>query len=119
MSLPFLNTNHPPPWQLCLSIADLALLMSSWLTPVEDLVARFGDSHPVPLLEVLTVLPEEVSSRHLRLGANRRDQVTEYCTATCHLVLNLLVRGLEWGGLGRGKERVGGDVCGWGNWQGR
>ncbi|XP_043242941.1 transportin-3-like isoform X1 [Amphibalanus amphitrite] len=76
--------------QLCLSVADLALLMSSWLTPVEDLVARFGDSHPVPLLEVLTVLPEEVGSRHLRLGANRRDQVTAYCTRTCPLVLNLL-----------------------------
>ena len=80
--------------------------MSSWATPVEDLVSRFGDSHPVPLLEVLTVLPEEVGSRQLRLGANRRDQVTEYCTATCPLVLNLLVRGTrgvwKWGEAGGG-----------------
>ena len=77
-------------------MADLALLMSSWLTPVEDLVARFGGSHPVPLLEVLTVLPEEVGSRHLRLGANRRDQVFSYCTRSCPLVLNLLVSALGW-----------------------
>ena len=32
---------------------------------------------PWVLLEVLVVLPEEISSRHLRLGANRRNEITE------------------------------------------
>lgn len=54
--------------QLCLALADLALQMSSWQKPVVDLINRFGGStvYLWPLLEILTVLPEEVNSRSLR-----------------------------------------------------
>ncbi|KAG8222278.1 hypothetical protein J437_LFUL003259 [Ladona fulva] len=61
--------------QLCLALADLALLMAQWQKPLEDLIKRFGQSNLWPLLEILTVLPEEVNSRSLRLGANRRNDV--------------------------------------------
>lgn len=57
--------------QLCLALADLALQMSSWQKPVVDLINRFGGStvYLWPLLEMLTVLPEEVNSRSLRFLA--------------------------------------------------
>ncbi|KFM82504.1 Transportin-3, partial [Stegodyphus mimosarum] len=60
--------------QLCLALADLALQMVAWKTPVQDVIERFASSaqHISTLLEILTVLPEEINSRHLRLGANRR-----------------------------------------------
>ncbi|GLH15985.1 Transportin-3 [Gryllus bimaculatus] len=61
--------------QLCLALADLALQMSSWQSPVLDLINQFGGKHLGPLLEILTVLPEEVNSRSLRLGANRRNEI--------------------------------------------
>lgn len=44
------------------------------------------------LIEILTVLPEEVHSRSLRIGANRRTEIIEdlaYCSNT---VVALLVR---------------------------
>lgn len=54
--------------QLCLALAALALQMSSWQKPVIDLINRFGrtSSSLWPLLEIMTVLPEEVKSKSLR-----------------------------------------------------
>lgn len=54
--------------QLCLALTDLALQMSSWQKPVVDLINRFGGNtaHLWPLLEIMTVFPEEVNSRSLR-----------------------------------------------------
>jgi len=62
--------------QLCLALADLALQMSSWQKPVIDLINRFGGNttNLWPLLEIMTVLPEEVNSRSLR-----------YSTTSCYL----------------------------------
>ena len=50
-----------------------------------------GTSHLRPLLKVLTVLPEELSSRTLRLDANRRSEVLQLFTASTEDVLQLLV----------------------------
>ena len=51
------------PCQLALALADLALQMQTWTSVVSDLIGRFsGDMATVPaLLDVLIVLPEEVS----------------------------------------------------------
>ncbi|XP_035206392.1 transportin-3-like, partial [Stegodyphus dumicola] len=78
--------------QLCLALADLALQMVVWKTPVQDVIERFGSSaqHISTLLEILTVLPEEINSRHLRLGANRRAQVNENFCQVAPQVLQLL-----------------------------
>lgn len=82
--------------------------MASWTTPVQDLIQQFGpgssssvpasspvegDNHPHlwPLLEVLTVLPEEMGSRTLRLGANRRAELRRLFSASTDDVLRLLV----------------------------
>ncbi|KAL4233679.1 Transportin-3 [Mactra antiquata] len=78
--------------QLSLALADLALQMVSWKSPVQDLVQRFGSNAaqlPI-LLEVLIVLPEEINSRSLRLGANRRDEVIEDLKSSSQVVLHLL-----------------------------
>ncbi|KAH7986571.1 hypothetical protein HPB49_025903 [Dermacentor silvarum] len=79
--------------QLSLAMADLALQMSAWKSPVVDLIQRFGcsPSHIPVLLEVLTVLPEELNSRSLRLGANRRNEIIELFTQVSGQVVHLLV----------------------------
>ncbi|OAD72189.1 hypothetical protein PHYBLDRAFT_155725 [Phycomyces blakesleeanus NRRL 1555(-)] len=49
--------------QLCLAVADLAIQITSWKYPVQDIVQKFGkspESHIV-LIEFLKVLPEEMS----------------------------------------------------------
>ena len=71
--------------------------MTSWTTPIHDLIQQFGPKnnfetpHLWPLLEVLTVLPEEMGSRTLRLGANRRSEVLKMFAASTGDVLTLLV----------------------------
>ena len=62
--------------QLSLALADLVLLMTEWQGAVSDIINRLKSTKPAVLLEVLVVLPEEVSSRHLRLGSNRRTEIT-------------------------------------------
>ena len=65
--------------QLCLAMADLILLMPEWTNALSELMAKLsGSPATVPaLLEVLLLLPEEVDSRHLRLGSNRRSQIKQ------------------------------------------
>ena len=59
--------------QLCLALADLLLQIPTWHGAAQQLITKFGseDRHLPALLEMLLVLPEEVNSRSLRLGANR------------------------------------------------
>lgn len=86
------NTNTAIVTQLCLALADLALQMPSWQTPVIDLINRYGGNATSwwPLLEIMTVLPEEVNSRSLRLGSNRRQQVLAELTAIGETVSEFL-----------------------------
>lgn len=44
------------------------------------------------LIEILTVLPEEVHSRSLRIGANRRTEIIEDLAYYSSTVVSLLVR---------------------------
>lgn len=79
--------------QLCLALADLALLMSRWENPVRDLIERLsGNENSLwPLINIITYLPEEVNSRHLRLGANRREEIQKQFESNSNWVLGLLV----------------------------
>ncbi|KAL3266215.1 hypothetical protein HHI36_010397 [Cryptolaemus montrouzieri] len=63
--------------QLCLALADLALQMTSWKRAPLDLINKFSQTNVWPLLEILTVLPEEVEGRAIRLGENRRQELLE------------------------------------------
>eukprot|EP00105_Crassostrea_gigas_P004006 XP_011417072.1 PREDICTED: transportin-3 isoform X1 [Crassostrea gigas] len=83
--------------QLSLALADLALQMASWKDASLDLIQKFGGNpHQMSfLLEVLTVLPEEVNSRSLRLGANRREEITKEFLKASPMMLQLLTAVIE------------------------
>ncbi|XP_077999883.1 transportin-3-like [Glandiceps talaboti] len=83
--------------QLCLALSDLALQMVLWKNASKDMMQRFGnDPKYLPfLLEVLTVMPEEVNSRTLRLGANRRQELTQDFSQSVTMMISLLSNCLE------------------------
>ncbi|XP_077867063.1 transportin-3-like [Saccoglossus kowalevskii] len=47
------------------------------------------------LLEFLTVMPEEVHSRPLRLGANRRDEITTELSESVSMTISMLTTCVE------------------------
>ncbi|XP_058453992.1 transportin-3 isoform X2 [Malaya genurostris] len=74
--------------QLSLALADLALLMSSWRKPVVTLLERFSNNPNMmyAVIELLTLIPEEINSRYLRLGANRRKDILTELETDSNLV---------------------------------
>lgn len=85
--------------QLCLAVADLALLMASWKQPVIDLLDMLSPQPQSvwPLLEILTVMPEEIDSRYLRLGANRREEIHKQLDAAAPKVMEFLCMCMQHG----------------------
>uniref|UniRef100_A0A3Q3F8Y9 Transportin-3 n=1 Tax=Labrus bergylta TaxID=56723 RepID=A0A3Q3F8Y9_9LABR len=83
--------------QLALAIADLALQMASWKGCVHTLIEKYNnDISSMPfLIEILTVLPEEVHSRSLRIGANRRTEIIEDLAYYSSTVVTLLTTCVE------------------------
>lgn len=83
--------------QLALAIADLALQMASWKGCVQTLIEKYSSDETSLsfLLEILTVLPEEVHSRSLRIGANRRTEIIEDLTFSSSTVVSLLMSCIE------------------------
>lgn len=76
--------------QLALALADLALQMSTWEKPVVFIIEKMGQKGSVvALLEVLTVMPEEINA--LKLGKNRRQEFEEELKSAGPIVLDLLV----------------------------
>ncbi|CAG0914816.1 unnamed protein product [Notodromas monacha] len=74
------ETDHTITLQLSVAMADFALQMTSWENPLLDLISILAGDPPNPdgqhiyaLLDVLKVLPEEITSRHLRLASERRE----------------------------------------------
>ncbi|XP_071823709.1 transportin-3-like isoform X1 [Apostichopus japonicus] len=78
--------------QLCLALADLALQMVTWKKSAEFIIQKFSNNAAsIPaLLEILTVLPEEVHSKHLRLGMNRREEFTQELRTAGSTIIALL-----------------------------
>lgn len=83
--------------QLCLAVTHLILQAASWADPIGHLLNTFGadPSHWWPILEILTLLPEEVHSRKLQLGENRRHQVTNQLESVAITVLTFLKQSLN------------------------
>ncbi|KAL5279891.1 Trn-SR family protein [Megaselia abdita] len=68
--------------QLCLALVDLALLLSSWKDPVPMILENLSkDESILTLLEIFILFPEEIDSRFLRLGSNRRKEINEHLKA--------------------------------------
>ncbi|CAG9785869.1 unnamed protein product [Diatraea saccharalis] len=77
--------------QLSLALADLALQMPSWQNCVADLITSFSNKNDYALLEVLTVLPQEIDSTNLKLGENRREEIKQELRAHAQIV-NLFLK---------------------------
>ena len=58
-------------------MADLILLMPEWTNALSELMSKLSGSPATVPAEVLLLLPEEVDSRHLKLGSNRRSQIKQ------------------------------------------
>lgn len=76
--------------QLCLALADLALQMSSWQNCISDLIKSFSSKNTFALLEILTVLPQEIDSTSLKLGENRREDIKNELRSNSQIVSQFL-----------------------------
>ncbi|XP_014219143.1 transportin-3 isoform X1 [Copidosoma floridanum] len=87
------NTNTRIVTQLSAALADLILQMATWEHPIRDLFEKFGNDpeYQWTLLEILTVLPEEMDPRYLRLGENRRKEIIKHFEFYCDIVLQYLI----------------------------
>lgn len=72
--------------QLSLALADLALQMLTWQNCVSDLIKLFSNKNYYVLLEILTVLPQEIDSSSLKLGENRREEIKSELRANAQAV---------------------------------
>lgn len=83
--------------QLSLALADLVLLMSSWQNPIIELIEKLsGNPNSLwPLISIITLIPEEINSRLLRLGDNRRSEIHKQLEANSKTVTDLLVASLN------------------------
>lgn len=72
--------------QLSLALADLALQMPSWQNCISDLIKSFSNKNDFALIEILTVLPQEIDSSSLKLGENRRDEIKNELRANSEIV---------------------------------
>lgn len=72
--------------QLCLALADLALQMPSWQNCISDLIKSFSNKNTFALLELLTVLPQEIDSSSLKLGENRREDIKNELRSNAQIV---------------------------------
>lgn len=76
--------------QLSLAIADLALQMPAWQNCTNDFISSFSNSNDFALLEILTVLPQEIDSSSLKLGENRRSEIKAELRSNSQIVTQFL-----------------------------
>lgn len=90
------DTNPIIVTQLCLALADLTLLMGTWQNPVRDLIEKLSNNPNClwPLIVIIRLIPEEINSRYLRLGSNRRDEIQKQLESNSKIVTELLVGSL-------------------------
>lgn len=84
------ETNTVIVTQLCLALADLTLQMTTWKSAIPDLINKFSASNLYTLVILMRVLPEEINSRALRLGANRRQEVISELSSQSLSVIEFL-----------------------------
>uniref|UniRef100_A0AC34GR35 Importin N-terminal domain-containing protein n=1 Tax=Panagrolaimus sp. ES5 TaxID=591445 RepID=A0AC34GR35_9BILA len=84
--------------QLALALADLYLQVPEWIGFIGHIVNIFATGTPGGInimLSLLTVFPEELQGRDLRLGANRREAVQAELAGNFNIVVNLLTQVLN------------------------
>jgi transportin-3 len=78
--------------QIYIALSDLIMLMSSWENPVPEIIERFTKppDRMAALIEFLTILPEEINNKRLKLGQNRRDQLKTLFTNSSTCIIQFL-----------------------------
>jgi transportin-3 len=73
------------------------MLMSSWQNPVHEIIQRFTrpPDRMHALIEFLTVLPEEINNKRLKLGQNRRDQLRTIFSQSSGYIVEFLEASLN------------------------
>ncbi|CAG0883896.1 unnamed protein product [Cyprideis torosa] len=74
--------------QLCLALSDLALQMTNWPDPLTTL---FPQLTPLTLLEVATLLPQELGNRILKINRARNSEMLDHFEKVAPVVLDFLV----------------------------
>ncbi|MFH4983756.1 hypothetical protein AB6A40_010465 [Gnathostoma spinigerum] len=80
--------------QLCLAVVDLYLQVPEWTHFISEMLNKFASTSSdktVVLLNMLRVFPEEIQSRNLRVGENRRRAVHTELAQQTTSVLDFLV----------------------------
>lgn len=93
----FRDGPHNVRCQLCLAVADLAVVMPSWTNVVGSLVPLFDATKESMkcMLELMTVLPEEAWSRRVEASRATRDAFQEELKRDSPEALNLLYSVLQ------------------------
>jgi transportin-3 len=73
------------------------MLMNSWQNPVPEIIQRFikPPDRMNALIEFLTILPEEINNKRLKLGQNRRDQLKGIFSNSSGYIIEFLETSLE------------------------
>lgn len=73
------------------------MLMSSWENPVPEIIQRFAKppDRMEALIEFLTILPEEINNKRLKLGQNRRDQLKKVFSNSSAYIIQFLEASLN------------------------
>lgn len=74
INLLYINKDNANPIviQLCLSLADLAILCDEWDNPIQEICELFekGSNMISVLFQFLAYVPEELNNKQLKLGVN-------------------------------------------------
>jgi len=83
--------------QIYIALSDLIMLMNSWQNPVPEIIQRFTSppDRMNALIEFLTILPEEINNKRLKLGQNRRDQLKTIFTNSSSYIIQFLEASLK------------------------
>lgn len=83
--------------QIYIALSDLIMLMSSWENPVPEIIQRFTNppDRMNALIEFLTILPEEINNKRLKLGQNRRDQLKTIFSQSSSYIVQFLEASLK------------------------
>ncbi len=78
--------------QLCVAVVDLSLQMVTWSNPIYSFLHKCDEIQPMILLEILRVFPEEMDTKVIRLGSNRRREIQDELNNCAALLNDYLVR---------------------------
>jgi transportin-3 len=77
--------------QLCLALADLTIQTSdTWTNAIPDLVNLLAQNHPLELIDILRLIPEETENLKLMTESDKRNQARYKCVEYYYSVLEFL-----------------------------